>query len=1131
MSGIFDQLPDISVLENLRDLSQAGFQEALNKTPKTPADLLGSLPDGLAALLGAIPTNPATLTQELTTFFHTVQDAAGLDLADAIQTVANGLTQVRNDVTGSPLGALVLAPGEGRELKDILLAQATTFITDFLADVTNLRDSLLASEQVQLLLDFVDAIEAFTNNLPDNAAEIVDFLAQSFTGLPSDLLAATLAVVDPVLAQFEQMANTAAAVDVQLHVQGLSGQLSAAAHLITVIDLNVASSYQAAIAQLTLTQGAFTALTGSLQSAFVSLNSGLAAIHLDQFTANFGAALAAIPTLNVAGLDEIKVGLLSPLQALIELLSTLTPEAFVGRVQLALTTFNASLKESSLAEWQTTILGFFETVKNFIAQIDLSSIRTQIDAAFATINQRIADLGANFKQTLIDALRSVLTTIEGAFDALDFTAVETLINNVFDQLNAALAALSVTDLQNQLSTAFSTLDGVITGLVTQTTAIANQLHDIITSVGQVQFDTVTQAVIAEIEKVTAALQKIDPASLSTAQRLALTAAVGVLKAVNFQETITDVLVQRCRTVAELPRAPLETVAARLDTLFTMIRAFDPEELLAPLSALYQQMTQPLNSLQASTLIQPLKDVVATVQAGFDRLSPAQLRAPLEELFTSLLARLDVLSPTALLAPVSAVFTTFEDALHKVDLTALLDELSELLDNLFAQAKSTILDHIQGLGLPKLATDLLASLTPVLDLLSPALLVDPVNKFVEVLDNVSANFNPGQLLAPLRTLHDQVIALLQQVADDVLVAGFEQVRQTLVTALHRVDPALLAGQINGLIQEVTTFYAALNPAPLVTVLNSPYQAITAAFAALNPATVPPALQGLFDQLRALVTGLNPAPALNALQSGYATGQERLTNLGTVALDTLVDAFTPIRVQMNAVIPDFLTRPVTVESLTAALAELRLDALVAELDAAYATVKGHFTTLRPTLVTELERFRNEQENVLLFLDFHALAAKFQDIYEAIVAQISALNPATIIADLQSVFDTIRTTIVGLNPTFLVDELTATFDQLKAKLNFTALDTLESQLAGSLQSVRDKVAQLDPVALLRAAGVLETFAKLQTALTSVSVANVVADLDKALSAICDELASELNKTQTAFEQMIDAIPTVDVGAGLGL
>ena len=59
MSGIFDQLPDLASLGDLRDLVGADFQNALDATPQTPTDILGSLPDTLNTLSNAVLGDPA----------------------------------------------------------------------------------------------------------------------------------------------------------------------------------------------------------------------------------------------------------------------------------------------------------------------------------------------------------------------------------------------------------------------------------------------------------------------------------------------------------------------------------------------------------------------------------------------------------------------------------------------------------------------------------------------------------------------------------------------------------------------------------------------------------------------------------------------------------------------------------------------------------------------------------------------------------------------------------------------------------------------------------------------------------------------------------------------------------------
>lgn len=1128
MSGVFDQLPDLASLGNLRDVVGTNFRSALDSTPQTGTDILGSLPDDVNTLLSAVPGDPDGLIQPLTTFFDNTRQAAELDLTQPVQAVAEGLTQVRNDVVGSALGELVFAPGETRELKEVLLEQVPELTAQFLTGLTSMRDDVVSAEKVQEAIDFVSEISAFTADLPTEPEEIVDFLAQSFVGLPGSLLDAPLALANPLLERLEQMADAAANNDVQLQLRTLVAQLNSAASQIGGIDVTVESNYQAAIDQLTAAQTSLTAISGGVQGVIESLSNGLGQVDLSQFETDFRSAVEGIPALEVTSLDEVGAGVLAPLERINQAMDSLGSQEFIDRLRVLLQSIAEGQEELALGSWQADILGFFEEIQTFIEQLDLTGVRDQIGSAFDTIDQEISGLGEDFKQTLIDTINEPLSAVENAVDSINLASVTALIEDVFGQLNTALDNISIADLQAGLVSAFGTLDGVIGELVTQTTSIADQLDDIISSLGEIQFDPVASEVIADIEDVTEKLSQIAPDSLSTVQRIALAAAVGILQALDFQENVTDFLTERCNELVALPQEPLQTVADQLDALFERVTAFDPEIIVAPLNDLYAQILEPIDNLEASALLQPLDDALSQAKEAFDTLSPAQLKAPLDELYAPLPAALDTLSPTELLQPVVDVFDRFEEALRKVDLTILFDELETLLDELFAQAKAEIVDHIQGLGLPAPVSDFLTSLTALLDLVSPTFFTDPANKFIGAMDAIMADFSPGDLFIPLQTLYDQLVALLDQVDDEVLVGGFEQVRETLTTTLNRTDPAILAGGINNLSLETSTFYAALNPGSLTTALDGPYQSLTTAFARLDETTIPPELQALYDQIEDLVTSVNPQPSLSTLQGSYTTALNQLDGLGQVSLDGLADTFAPIRQQIDGLIPDFLREPVTAEGVAAALNDLRPDAIAAEVDAAFAEFRQRFTALRPQLVAELQGFAEEQRDLLVFFDFRVLAEKFQEIYDAITAQVAALNPAAIVADLQGTFDTVKTQIDELNPTFLVDELTETFDQVKDKLDALGLDTVEAGLDASLQNVKDKLALLDPVEILRQAGLLDTFAELEDALAAVSVATVIADLDEALKKLCAELESELEKTQAAFERMISAIPAVSAGVG---
>jgi len=1128
MSGIFDQLPDIASLEGVRDIAETGFQGALSSTPSSPEDILGSLPGSLTSLLDNVPSDAADLVQPLTAVLGEVQSAIGVDLVQPVTTIANGITQIHGTVVNSSLGEAAFADGETRELKDILLEQFPALSAQYLGQLTAVRDGMLSEGRIQTLIELANSILAFTADAPTEPGQLVDFLAQGFVGVPSSLLEAPSSLASPLIEQLEGMATLVADTDVELQLGALSGQLNASTELVSKLDLNSEASFQDVIEFLTDAQITLTSISGSLQVVISDVNLGMDQVDLSQFEIDFEAAFASLPEVDVSSMDDVRSMLLEPFQQINLLVAD--PQAFIARLEVLLGSLTAGLEESDIGSWQTAILGFFEDIREFVEQLDLVGIRSQIEDVFNTIDQNIADLGGDARQAILDELNPILDTIESSIDAIDLSEINTFIEGVFGQLDTALDQISIADLQAELDTTFATLEGVIVNLVDQTESIAGQVDQVVSGVGDIQFDVVTNQVIAEIDETTEKLRQIDPDSLSALQQTALAAAVGILQALDFEETVINLLTDRCSEVVALPQEPLLIVAERIDQLLESVTAFDAEQIVAPLSDAYTEITGPIDELDAAVLLEPLNEALEQIKQAFDTLSPEQLRAPLDELFSPLPAALDVLSPTELLQPVVEVFDQFEDVLNKVDLSALLEELESSQDELFDQAKAELIDHIQGLGLPSAFTDLLVTLTPALDLMSPAFLVDPVNKFLEVLDTILEELRPGDLLAPLQQLYDELLGLLDQVPDELLAGEFEQVRSALVTGLDQIDPARLAGSIDGVFQEISAYLDSMNPETLGSSLSGPYASLSDAFAELDESSVPTELQPLYDQLSSLVTSINPDPALTALQADFTSLQSRLEGVGTTSLEPVIDTYASLRQQIDALIPDFLREPVTTESLAAALEFARPDALADDINAEFDELKTNYAALRPQLLEMLQSFSDDNQDLLLVLSLQGLTDQFQQTYDAIKTQVLALNPNGIIEDLQGTFDTAKAQVEALNPTFLVDELTDTFNRIKGKLDDFGLEAIETGLNSSLQTIKDKLAGLDPGVILSETGVFDRFAELQEAINSLSIVAIVARLGEELQKLCDELQEELEKVRTSFDTMISAIPAqINVGISL--
>jgi hypothetical protein len=1121
MSGIFDQLPQISVTVSLRDSATLDFQAVMDGIPTSAEDLLGDLPQRLNGLLGAVPGDPSTLLQPLQGFLSGAQGAVEIDLSAAVEAVGLGMSQTRDGVAQSPMGQLVFAAGETRNLRDILMQQVPALTEDFLTRLDAMRDSVLDPETVQMLLDFAATIEDFSSNLPDDPAELADFLAKSFLGLPSTLLAQPSLQADALLGQLDVMASLEVNSDVRLPAQTLALQLQATADLLVRLDLNVEADYQLVLDSLTAIRAALQAFASGVQSVLTGLGGALDAINLAQFSADFSAAIGAIPVIDVTGLDEIKVRILAPIQRLNALFSAVNPEALIDGVKAQLGELSSGLDELGLDRWQAEVLGFFTTVKAAIEGLDLASIRTQVESALSSVSQQIGQLGGDARQTLVAAVEAPLNRVEQAVDGIDLTGVNASIDQVFAELQGLLDKLSIPDLQTELANVTDSLNGVVNDLATQAAAFAGQIEGVVAGLGDLQLDPVTIEVIGQIDEMKASLDQIDPESLGPIQQGALAAASVALHAVDFEVSISGLLLGRFDEMAALPKGKLADVASRIDAFSGRVLSFDPEVLLRPLSDLYQQIIGPVGNFDPGAALQPLADVLDQVRSAFDAVSPARLRGPLDDLYQPLLQALDKLAPAALLQPVSDVYDRFEEALRKIDPVALLDELVQLLDDLFARIRLRLIDHVQSLGLPQPINDFLTSLEPLLTLASPTVFVDPVGKLIELMDTALEGFRPGDLFKPLQQLYDQLRALLSQIAEAVLIESFERVRSTIVTALSRIDPSALPKTIGGRIEGAADFSASLDPGALASALNGPYQSLKNALAGIDEAAVPAPLQDEFDQILALVAQLDPAVVLAPLGASHAALTARFSATGSVDLSGLTESFSLIRQRIEALIPDFLREPITAETLTAGLDVLRPDAIAAEVNAAFDQLKARLTAIRPQLVAELQAFTAQQGSSLAVFDLRALAARLGEVYTAVLTQVSALDPEPMVAALQGIFDTVRQQVADLNPVFIVDELTETFERVKGKLDELGLGTIEAHLDGLWQNVEQKVESLDPAELLRSSGLLESFGNLKDALASISISVILDALDEAFVKLRAELEAELEKTQTAFRSMVDAIP----------
>jgi hypothetical protein len=1115
-------IPNPSSVLDLQVQATVDFQGALSLVPASGADLLGGLPDRLGALEAAVSVDAEDLVRPLSELFSGLLGAVDLDLTEPVRAAAEGMGAVRAQVAESPLGQLALAAGEVRDLKEIVLAQAPFVAEQILARLTEIRDSVVPAETLQEILDFLEALETFAAGLPQDPEELAGFLARGFLGLPVDLLEGPRQLAAELTGRLDGLALLQTG-DPALRLRTLDLQLRAAADLLVRLDVTDEAAWQLAIDRLTGTRTTLDGFAGTVQGTLTGLSGALEGIDLGGFATRLEAALAAIPEVEVTGLDELKERLLEPLRRLDAVLSSLTAEGVTELLRGGLETVGGGLDEVGIDRWREGILGLLERIRAAVEAIDLSVIRTRIEEALGAVRGQIEAVGADIRQSLLAAVEAPLAAVEQALDAIDLTAAGEAIDQLFAALQGALGQLDLPDLRAALVDAAETLAGLVERLAAEAQTFADGLQGTIASLGEISFDPVTGEVTGQIEKLTAELEKIDPAALGPIEQGALAAASVGLRAVDFDASISGFLLGRFDEAAALPRQKLSGITGQLDLFSAQVLSFDPEVVAQPLADLWAQLAAPVRELDAAAALQPLDELLARVRAAVDQLSPEQLREPLRELHAPLLAALDRLAPAVLLRPVVEAFDGFEEALRRIDLTALLAEVTRLLDDLTAGVRTALVGHFESL--PEPLAGFLATLRPLLDRVGPSFLVDPVGSLTALLDAILEEIRPGDLFRPLQTLYDQLRGLLVQVPVDRLVAAFESVRAALVTALRQADPAVLSATVGVTLQGTAAFHLSLDPSALTAALGAPHRALTDALAALDRGAIPEPLRPRLDEVEALVAGLDPQPALAPLGAAHAQAAARLQATGTLRLDGmagLAESFAPVRHRIDALIPDFLRQPVTADGLNAALDALRPDALATEVDAAFAPVRERLAALRPQIAAELQAFAAGRGDALSPFDLRALAARIQEIYDAVLGRVAQLDPAPVVAGLQGVFDAVRQQVVALDPGFLVDGLAPLHERIGEKVDQLRLDEIRGRVEALWAEVQETVDGLDPVAALRAAGVLERFAAIEVALDGLSITAVLDALDLAFAGLRAELEEELGKVQASFETMVDTIPS---------
>ena len=197
--------------------------------------------------------------------------------------------------------------------------------------------------------------------------------------------------------------------------------------------------------------------------------------------------------------------------------------------------------------------GLFSGVDGVLAEADPQALLDHVHQAFENFRLALEAKARELFQPVSDAIESALTAVRDAVGDFDPAS---LIQSLKDFLDGVAGIFE----EPAIKSALDTLQGGIKEATGKIQAI--------------RFSPVTDAVEDEIRKITQALQAVDPATLSTEVKLALTAAAALLP--SDLDPVTDPMVAGFNTlVDEGPKKWLGLLAAETAKVKAEVEKFNP----------------------------------------------------------------------------------------------------------------------------------------------------------------------------------------------------------------------------------------------------------------------------------------------------------------------------------------------------------------------------------------------------------------------------------------------------------------------------------------------------------------------------------------------------------------------------
>ncbi len=1067
---------------NRNDLLEQGFSSIRNLLPTDVSQALGGLDGQIDNFFGGLQTN---LVGEL---------GGILDNFSALRGLGLGMGGSLLQETGTRLPTPV--PGATAARRDVqaVVSEIETLL-DLLPNPLNVQSLLeLVLEQLQRLPRERIPLQNLPvfDELRDKLETTLHWLAADGPGVSAHLAQSTQRLATYIRTTFYN--NT---------LTPIRGRLEALPAAVNLGDLQT---------QLTATTSGINALAMRVRSGSIA-GSREDIIALAAQIGSLHTGCTAIKTHWMDGDGRTLARELSVLDERLEeqmadLLLLSAPSTDLALVGLAALPFNQLMEAAGIEDFIGGIRSLFDTVANLVEMLNIDAIGATvsgvIDEATGAIEgfqnmlvnitveftllsnrveQGIEDLNI---AGIVAELRGILeqfehTIVQGINDL--FRPIRDFLEEVFEQINGFVAGFDPALVIDAVLDLIRVLTDLLSNptLLDTIARLKNALEDVNGELAGFSFRPVTDAVVTGIDVVKGVFEVAGglPLPDSVVQKVS-----DVLKGLPDgadMHKLSDTINEGLEDIVEEGAKPaLLAIKDKPAEFIEEVKKYSPDRYLgAHISAPYQAFLNQLEGFKPSALMQPVTEELNKALDELRRVAdPTKLFAPLQEPYNTLYRALDDLDPQALVQPLQ------EKLIEGIQ--ALTSRLPlDAADEAFAQVDSIAREVGKAVEEAGRVRDALAMIDARISVLS-----DAEAQTLQLGDDITNKLNGVSDFTPIAAAFGALEATIADMEGPILKTYLFQPLDQTIAQLEALDAqnrliALVQAQRGFPLSQLNSLDASDEKTALLALLNgfNPMDDLfTGTLGGLQDR------QTMLREARTRMATFFPQWQTRYFQPGGPLNHFRHGNLTLPELKTLLAD--TVREQLTRYIAPVFKAVGQVQALLAALLESIVD-LMQRLEAqvngllSITEALDHLRSAIHGLVDQLEA-----------LDIMFIAREIQDVFDAVKAQLEALNPETIGNLLKTTFDHL---LDALNPATL--------------LGLSVLDGKHGQLVALLR-------ERDPGKLLTDA-VQPEFDKVLDFLRLFDISEIITVFLQNIEALQTQLATELDRTVTAYDSMIQAIP----------